>query len=51
MPREILQDQREQSESRVADAREVRGAILETFERVGVRTPVDRTGRILRAPA
>lgn len=47
----ILEDQREQSESRVADARETRRAILETFARVGVRTQLDRTGRILRAPA
>ena len=47
----ILRDQREQSEARVADVREVRRAVLETFENLGIRTKVDRTGRILRTPA
>ena len=33
----ILEDQREQCEARVADVREVRRAVLETFEKVGIR--------------
>jgi len=47
---QILEDQREQCEARVADVRVVRRAVLETFEKVGIRAQVDGTGRILRAP-
>lgn len=48
---QILKNQREQSEARVSDVRDIRQAVLAAFERVGFRARVDRTGRIVPPPA